>query len=302
MKYSISINQKAVIDAGFDLDLVDMAIFDMLTAYTNSTACRKMNEGAVIYFNVPYQTVIEELPLAKITKPDSVYRRFQKLEHCGIMQMHHDNKRMKQVWFAWGRNYSRLYFEKQTGSKSGQPEKPAVRPDQNPVQTGLKSGLRPDQNPSHNNTIPFTNHFTEGVSTRAEIEILIDLNAEEKNTPPSSAPPPPQSRLETWISELTTDYTIEEGFTIGKKIPSSFFREYASRFPAIARTQADKYNKRSDFTGHFLNWSLIQFQNEGKKQKDEKFTFDLNKSVDGAAEWLEQYKREMAAERAMRGY
>lgn len=138
--------------------------------------------------------------------------------------------------------------------------------------------------------------------TRAEIENLIDLNAEEKNTPPNFAPPPPQSRLETWISELTTDYTIEEGFTIGKKIPSSFFREYASRFPAIARTQADKYNKRSDFTGHFLNWSLIQFQNEGKKQKDEKFTFDLNKSVDGAAEWLEQYKREMAAERAMRGY
>lgn len=56
----------------------------------------------------------------------------------------------------------------------------------------------------------------------------------------------------------------------------------------------------------YKKWKQDSTAPAASKQKQDnggqKFTFDLNKSVDGAAEWLEQYKREMAAERAMRGY
>lgn len=148
MKYTISINQFAIQEAGFDFDLTDAAIFEVLKDYCNSTACRKMQEDGRPFFNVPYRIIIDELPLAKINKPDSVYRRFQKLEQHGIIEMHPDNKKMKQVWFAWGYNYDRMLFRSQTGSKSDQP-------DLNPYQTGLESVLRPDLNPPHPNTISF---------------------------------------------------------------------------------------------------------------------------------------------------
>lgn len=189
MKYTISINQKAVCDAGLNLDIVDMAIFDMLTTYTNSTACRRMNEGAKTFFNVPYTVVIDELPLCKITKPDSVYRRFQKLEMSGIINMHPENKKMKQVWFAWGRNYDRLHFGKQTGSKSGQPEKSGVRPDENPVQTGLESVLRPDENPPHNNTIPFTSPLCESENAHTQTAKSADLKTEDQTLSKRPAAP-----------------------------------------------------------------------------------------------------------------
>lgn len=187
MKYTISINQYAVMEAGFDLDLVDMAIFDMLTVYTNSTACRRMNEEASVYFNVPYEVVIKELPLAKITKPDSVYRRFQKLEQYGILHMHPDNRRLRQVWFCWGRNYDVLQFK--TGSESGQSPK---RSGQKVDMTGFESGVRPDFNPAHNYTNKYTNvECASDAHTHEENGFETVENEDQNPLPPVAAPPLP---------------------------------------------------------------------------------------------------------------
>ncbi len=104
-------------------------------------------------------------------------------------------------------------------------------------------------------------------------------------------------------SQSAADYCIREGFTITQKIPATLFPDYVTRFTALANTMPEKYHRRHDLTGHFLNWSRIQFQNESKKQNNgsQKFTFDLNKSLSEADEWLAKHNREMAAERAMRG-
>lgn len=177
MKYTISINQFAIREAGFDFDLIDAAIFEVLRDYAHSNACRKMQDDEKPFFNVPYKVIIEELPLAKINKPDSVYRRFQKLEQYGIIEMHPDNKRLKQVWFSWGRNYDRMLFRTKTGFKSDQT-------DFDPAQTGFKSVLRPDLNPPHHTTIPF-NHPPTGESTPAP-EKTESLKAEVQKIPPGA--------------------------------------------------------------------------------------------------------------------
>lgn len=87
-----------------------------------------------------------------------------------------------------------------------------------------------------------------------------DLNA-KKNTPPIPAAPPtpPPSRLDEWIESLTTDFQVKDGFCLGYKIPQALFAEYVQRFPAVARAAPEKYNRRSDLTGHFLNWSATQY-------------------------------------------
>ena len=159
------------------------------------------------------------------------------------------------------------------------------------------------KNAEHINTVISTgiNTVNEG-NTRREIENLLTLNTETQKGPtPNSAPPP--SQFDAWLNTLTEDHRIREGFTITQKIPATLFPDYVTRFTALANTMPEKYHRRHDLTGHFLNWSRIQFQNESKKQNNgsQKFTFDLNKSLSEADEWLAQHNREMAAERAMRG-
>jgi len=138
-------------------------------------------------------------------------------------------------------------------------------------------------------------------NTRREIENFLTVKTEDQKGPtPNSAPPP--SQFDTWLTTLTEDHRIREGFTITQKIPATLFPDYVTRFTALANTMPEKYQRRHDLTGHFLNWSRIQFQEQSKKkQENGKFTFDLNKSLSEADEWLAKHSREMAAERAMRG-
>ncbi len=100
--------------------------------------------------------------------------------------------------------------------------------------------------------------------TRREIENLICLNTEQEKSPsPGSAAPLPKSTFDTWVDVLTGDYRIREGFTITQKIPGELFEDYVTRFTALARTQPEKYSRKHDLTGHFLNWSRIEYQQRG---------------------------------------
>lgn len=86
----------------------------------------------------------------------------------------------------------------------------------------------------------------------------------QKALSPSAAPPPfPETPtiFETWLKSLTNDPRMREGFTITQKIPSTLFEDYVTRFTALARTQPGKYVRPHDLTGHFLNWSGVQYRN-----------------------------------------
>lgn len=89
---------------------------------------------------------------------------------------------------------------------------------------------------------------------------------EEKYPPQIPPPPPPRTGylFEDWIDSLKTDFRITEGFTITQKIPAEYFEEYVTRFRALANTQPEKYVRRHDLTGHFLNWSRVEYQKEKK--------------------------------------
>lgn len=99
--------------------------------------------------------------------------------------------------------------------------------------------------------------------TRAEIENLVSLNTEFSEAKKEVSRPAAPSAFDTWVDVLTGDYRIRESFTITQKIPGELFEDYVTRFTALARTQPEKYSRKHDLTGHFLNWSRIEYQQRG---------------------------------------
>ena len=114
--------------------------------------------------------------------------------------------------------------------------------------------------------VSYTNIVERGYSensTRAEIEKLLTPNTEFPEAKKEVSRPAAPSAFDTWVDVLTGDYRIREGFTITQKIPGELFEDYVTRFTALARTQPEKYSRKHDLTGHFLNWSRIEYQQRG---------------------------------------
>lgn len=152
MKYNININQKGVIDAGLNVDLVDMAIYDFLKAYTHAQVCRRMVEAEVVYYSVPYKKVIDENPLLPIKSTDGIYRRFKKLEAAQIIKMHPDNAKLSMVWFCFGEISRHIDFY--TPGLESDP------PDEKPTPPGRKTGGPSDKYPTHYSIVLLYNNYT----------------------------------------------------------------------------------------------------------------------------------------------
>lgn len=316
MKYSVTINQLAIIEAGFDFDLTDAAVFEVLRDLANSPACKRMQDSGRPFFSISYQKIIEELPLAGLKKTDSVYRRFQKLAQHAVIEMHPENKKLKQVWFTWGRNYDRMLFRYKTGSKSDQP-------DLNPIQTGFKSVLRPDQNPPHQkDQIPY-NQSLGGIPPNplAASDATLTVEAEKKEKKTSGAARSKRlsvDRIEVaqvvaYLNQLCgTNYKpdaratqnlvsarMRDGFTVKdfELVIAHKAREWLSdgKMREYLRPETLFGNK---FEG-YLNAARLSLQNPQQPQngtsQNGKFAFDPHAALARAAELVAERRERLAA-------
>ena len=71
-KYNIVINQKAIVDNGLSIDIVDAAVFDFIKDFSHSDKCVKMQIDGKTYFWITNQTIIDNLPLLQITTPRGI--------------------------------------------------------------------------------------------------------------------------------------------------------------------------------------------------------------------------------------
>lgn len=133
-----------------------------------------------------------------------------------------------------------------------------------PEKAEQSSGKKRNKVPTHNNTNSKYSNSNSKISPAQKEPNEISELKEEKYPPQVPPQPPPRTGylFEDWINSLKTDFRITEGFTITQKIPAEYFEEYVTRFRALANTQPEKYVRRHDLTGHFLNWSRVQYQKE----------------------------------------
>lgn len=110
MQYTVSINQYAAIASGFDLDLVDLALFDFVSRYAHAPEVARLVEDGKVYYWVAYAKIIEEMPLLGLKTKDAVYRRIRNLIRAGVFEEYGRNREIGKTYFAFGANYRKLGF------------------------------------------------------------------------------------------------------------------------------------------------------------------------------------------------
>lgn len=147
MKYNILINQKACIDAGFNLDIVDLAIFELLKDFALTEKCKKLNTPERQYFLFNWKLVNTQLPILGLNSRQSVFKRFEKLKECELIIPHPDNQNLSQSWYSFGKNYEVMLF-RGTVNESLQGATLVDTPDNESLRQPVNNGLH---NNSHSN-------------------------------------------------------------------------------------------------------------------------------------------------------
>lgn len=110
MKYTILINQYAAIANGLNLDLIDLAIFDFIKDFANSSNCVKMQTPEGVFFWISHKLVMKEMPLLNIKTNQGLIKRIDKLISSGVLRKHPNCDKYRQTLYSFGDNYDLLAF------------------------------------------------------------------------------------------------------------------------------------------------------------------------------------------------
>lgn len=147
MKYTILINQYAAVTNGLNLDLIDLAIFDFIKDFANSSSCVKMQTPEGVYFWISHKLVLEAMPLLNIKTNQGLIKRIDNLINAGILRKHHNCDKYRQTLYSFGENYDLLAF----ANMDLQPTTKVDNPQQKLMATHNKSlGITPNESLGYN--------------------------------------------------------------------------------------------------------------------------------------------------------
>lgn len=111
MKFHIHINQQAIIENKFQLDLIDAAILDFINSWVVEGGIKKKDfEGSTFYW-LDYKWMAQQMPLLGIKSKDGVYRRLKKICDQGLLIAHPENQSIGKPHFAFGPKFKLLLFK-----------------------------------------------------------------------------------------------------------------------------------------------------------------------------------------------
>ena len=80
MLYNLNLNQKAIIESGFDIDVKDSIIMMYIKMRMSNQDSKKITRKNSVYVRVAYSQFIKNLPILKIKSKRAMSRRLYKLE------------------------------------------------------------------------------------------------------------------------------------------------------------------------------------------------------------------------------
>jgi len=166
MKYTVFINQKAVIDNDFDLDFNDMAIFDLMKDASNGPRIKKMFFDDCTYYEFRWKWIIQQLPMLKIKTRQGINKRIQKLIDAEIVIGYPNNSAENTAFFRFGRNYELfIYADAKRVNKNLQPVNESY-------QTCKQEFTQPVNESLHNKKINNKNNKTSKFIAPTESEVI----------------------------------------------------------------------------------------------------------------------------------
>ena len=110
MKYNLFINQFAAVRMAVKVDIVDLAIFDIVEALMNSKAAVSILKEGTIWYRIPARLIIEQGPLLGIRTERGIAKRLDSLIAAGLLERNSDNNRMRGCFIRLGKRYDEYKF------------------------------------------------------------------------------------------------------------------------------------------------------------------------------------------------
>lgn len=112
--YNIIINQHAVIENGWELDLVDIAIFNAIFHFINSGKSKKTEcpETGSWYW-IDESKILNDLPLLPISGSNAIYKRISNLITFKLIERKKDNSFTGLKLLRLGENANKLFYKSQ---------------------------------------------------------------------------------------------------------------------------------------------------------------------------------------------
>ena len=303
MKYSININQRAVVDLGLDLDLTDMAILDFMSEFAHTEECEKAwvdAKGACAYW-FSTKLILEQLPILRITER-AVRQHINNLIDMGLLERYGDPRRTQKSYFLFGPTYAKLFFAT-TPSTVPSDDVSSRTSEKNCRDLGNKLPT-PRKSISDNNNINILDNkgkdvvvnkqkpvFAETTTAESPVQGRLELfdaaqpdvtveaatakerksSAKKKEIVP--VPPSPSSEFE----RKTVDECAEELLSKGMVMESIMMSRHCDRGYIESRLKEIVLHRKSldkaestyrDFVSHFNNWLSKREQAEVKEFKE----------------------------------
>lgn len=119
MKYNLFINQFAAVRMAVKVDIVDLAIFDIVEALMNSKAAVSILKEGTIWYRIPARLVIEQGPLLGIRTERGIAKRLDSLIAAGLLERNSDNNRMQGCFIRLGKRYDEYKFYRNETTQGG---------------------------------------------------------------------------------------------------------------------------------------------------------------------------------------
>lgn len=142
MKFNIQINQKAIIESGFEIDVIDAILLDFMFSFSKSDSIVSIRENDTDFFWFSHDNISKELPLLKLKK-DSIFRRLKTLSKNGFLIQSSRSQILGRSFYAFTDKVEKIRF---TPSEKN----PEVRTKTSTVGRNA-SPLENDQKTSENN-------------------------------------------------------------------------------------------------------------------------------------------------------
>jgi len=173
MKYNIRINQYAIINNGFDLDLIDAAILDFFESFVHTGKMATLYHNNKSYYWFDYKKIIEEMPMLGIKSKDGVYRRIKSMCEQELLEAHPSNKELNKPFYTFGRKFHLLAFSTAKPT-DGKPTHRALKSepmDENRPTTGSNADGPTDENSDNYSIIDNTINHTISDNSPAEPDL-----------------------------------------------------------------------------------------------------------------------------------